>query len=127
MRGLGRSLVRGGLYGLLILGGGGRLAMVAFSLLTPFPVGFTPRGTAIVVVTGGLYGLAGGLLDRLLPLDPAHWWRRGLLLGGLLLLVIAAISIPNRQAGAALQMPILTAVLFGPLGLAFGLAMSRRG
>ncbi|MBI3982779.1 MAG: hypothetical protein HY337_07690 [Gemmatimonadetes bacterium] len=126
MQSLFRFLLRGALAGAGILGAGGRLAMTTFSLITGSPLGFTLRGTAAVVVTGALYGLPGAALcwalgryTRLRPLPQA-------VLGGTaLFVVIAAVSIPNNQADAALERPILSALLFLPLTIAFAAAVRR--
>jgi hypothetical protein len=112
--------------GLLILGLGGRLAMTAFSLLTPLSIGFSLKGTGAVVLTGGLYGLLGGAIaaasGRWLAERPA---LRGLLLGAVLLAVIVPISFRLRQAGAVAVSPVLSFVLFAPLPVLFGIALAR--
>lgn len=119
-------LFRGALVGAAILGFGGRLAMTAFSLITGLPLGFTAAGTAAVVVTGALYGLPGAALcwalDQYTRIRPVS---RATLGGTALFLVIAAVSIPNNQAAAAIDRPFLTAALFLPLTIAFGAAVQR--
>ncbi len=73
-----------------------------------------------------LYGAPGAALcwalsryTRLRPLP------RAALGGTALLLVIAAVAIPNNQADAALERPGLTAALFVPLTIAFAAAVGR--
>lgn len=100
--------------------------MVAFSLIIGLPLGLTPSGTAAVVLTGALYGLPGGalcwVLDRHVRLRAAP--RAAV--GGMVLFVgIAAVSIPNNQAAAALERPILSTVLFLPLAIAFAAVVQR--
>lgn len=115
------------LVGAVVLGVGGRLAMTAFSLITGLPLGFSVSGTAAVVLTGAVYGLPGAAwcwaLGRYTHLRPVP---KVVIAGTALFAVIAAISIPNNQADAALERPLLTTLLFLPLTIAFA-AVMRRG
>jgi hypothetical protein len=120
-------LLRGLVLGAAILGVGGRLLMAGFSLILGLPLGFTVRGSAAVVATGAVYGLLGGAVcwtvDRARRITAVP---RAALSGLILFLLIAAVSIPNDQAGAALEHPVLSTVLFLPLTIAFAAAVRRR-
>jgi hypothetical protein len=123
---VGRVIRAGGL-GFLILGIGGRLTMALFSALTPFPVGFTWKGSFTVAVTGALYGLGAGAIAGALP----AWRSRrptlvdGAILGLVVLAIIAAVSTGLRQVSAARAFPALAIVLFAPLAVTFGVVLAR--
>ena len=123
-----RYLARGALAGVGILGVGGRLAMAAFSLITGLPLGFwfSAGGSAAVVLTGALYGLPGGLLCWALDRGARiSFWPRAALSGTVLFLGVTAVAVPNNQAGAARERPILSIALFLPLAVAFAGVVQR--
>lgn len=116
-----RHVLKGTIAGALVLGLGGRAGMALLSAFTPLPLGLTLRGTLTVILTGALYGAAGGALRwaarRRLP-RPA--WLRMLVVGSVYFAIVAGISIANNQAGAALLYPALSVGVFWPLFLTWG-------
>jgi len=100
--------------------------MAAFSLITGLPLAFSVAGSAAVVLSGALYGLLGGVLcwvlDRRLRIS---FWPRAALSGTVLFLGVTAVAVPNNQAGAALERPILSILLFLPLAIAFAAVVQR--
>jgi len=99
--------------------------MVAFSLIVGLPLGLTVRGSAAVLLTGLLYGLAGGLFCWAMDRTRVPFLPRAALSGSMLFLAIVAVSVPNNQAGAALARPILSITLFLPLAIAFAAVVQR--
>jgi hypothetical protein len=109
------TCLTGAAVGLLLLGGGGRLAMHAIARMTGGSGDFTLDGTVFVLLLGAVSGAAGGLLlflSRLLlhrwpPLPTLAFW------GGLVALTLRGLN----------PIDSLRLALFLPVVLLFGLAL----
>lgn len=113
-----RGLLLGALLGLPILGGGGRLAMHAVSLLAADAQhSVSVQGTITVLLAGLAAGIAGGviyaLLARVLP-------ARRLLRDALFAVILALLTLRGLN-----PVRTLTLALFVPVVLVYGVAFER--
>jgi hypothetical protein len=98
-----RTVVLGGLLGLVILGVGGRIVMAWIAADAGGTPRFTLGGTMTVVLLGAASGLAGGVMavaSRWLVgrVVPRHQWLEHVLLAAMLLLVTMR-GLRGTQAG----------------------------
>jgi hypothetical protein len=114
------GLMSGGLWGLLILGGGSRVAMRLVALIMGIPPSATATGTLGLLLmgtfVGGIIGLLYALITRWLP-----WhWRINAALFGVMLAAVAVQPFVGTPTGeAALAPPWIGAPLFVALPLLF--------
>lgn len=114
------GLVSGGLWGLLILGGGSRVAMRLVALIMGIPPSATATGTLGLLMmgafVGGVIGLLYALITRWLPW---HWRTNGALFGILLAAVALQPFVGTPTGEAALAPPWIGALLFVALPAIF--------
>lgn len=107
------GLVCGGLWGLLILGGGSRVAMRLVALIMGIPPAATATGTLGLLLMGAFVGGVIGVLYSLIT----HWlpwhWRTNAALFSILLAAVALQPFVGAPTGeAALAPPRIGAPLF---------------
>jgi hypothetical protein len=111
------ALGAGVIFGTLILGVGGRLAMRVIGILDGTPVGFTVGGSVTVVFLGAVAGAAGGLIlwaaRRLFPRTPMA--RGALFWGALTFLTLRGLN----------PVTVERVLVFGPLVVAYGACLYR--
>jgi hypothetical protein len=113
-----RGPLLGAVLGLPILGGGGRLAMHAVSLLAADAQhSVTAQGTITVLLAGVVAGTAGGaiyaVLARVLP-------ARRILRDALFTVVLVLLTLRGLN-----PVQVLTLALFMPVVLLYGIALER--
>ena len=113
-----RGSLLGAVLGLPILGGGGRLAMHAFSLLAADAQhSVSVQGTITVLLAGLAAGVAGGVIYAALArVLPTRRLPRDAVFGGVLVLLALRGLNPVRT---------LTLALFMPVILLYGIALER--
>lgn len=113
----------GGLVGGLA-GIAARVAMRIFAERTQPTVSFTVEGSMMIIVMGGLFGLAMGIVYvALRAWLPGPTLVKGLLFGSALVVAVVA-PVILTQPGEAGPDPVLGVVLFSGLALAFGLLLA---
>ncbi|MCE7989084.1 MAG: hypothetical protein DYG89_48645 [Caldilinea sp. CFX5] len=114
------GLVSGGLWGLLILGGGSRVAMRLVALIMGIPPSATATGTLGLLLMGAFVGSVIGVLYALLARWlPWHWRTNALLLSIMLAAVAVQPFVGARTGEAALAPSWIGAPLFVALPLLF--------
>lgn len=124
LRGVITGLIAG-VVGGLVAGLGARLAMRGVVYASGLRPAFTLEGTFVILVVCVVLGIPGGLafvaLRRFLP--GAGLWQ-GLSYGVLLFVIfLAPPFLFYREGEATLASPLVTVLLFGPITLAYGLAV----
>ena len=114
------GLLTGGLWGLLILGGGSRVAMRLVALIMGIPPSATATGTLGLLLMGGFVGGILGVLYALITRWlPWHWRTNAAILSILLAAVALQPFVGERTGEASLAPPWIGAPLFVALPLLF--------
>ncbi|MBA3340390.1 MAG: hypothetical protein H0T48_00990 [Gemmatimonadaceae bacterium] len=120
MRGrIGAIIVYGALLGALILGGGGRVAMRAITIMNGVQGSVTPSGTLTVVLAGAASGIGGAVIYLIAAVivrhvAPKREWIRHFVFGGSLMLVTLRGLNP---------VDLVRLALFTPLVASFAMAL----
>lgn len=114
------GLMSGGVWGLLILGGGSRVAMRLVALIMGIPPSATVTGTLGLLFVGAFVGSVIGVLYALLARWlPWHWRTNALLLSIMLAAVVMQPFVGVRTGEASLAPSWISATLFVALPLLF--------
>lgn len=119
------GVLTGALLGMLVLGGGARLAMRVVALLAGMPTSFTWPGTLAILAGGAVVGALLGVLY--VPVRRWTPWSRLIIatLFGLVLAALIAFAFTRVADGEfGLIAPWIGAALFAPLPVYFSLALS---
>lgn len=118
---VGLCVISGLFVGLLIIGGGMRLAMRLVAWIAGMPPAFTLSGTMLVVMIGLVFGAVLGLLYA--PVArwlSVRWWMKGLQFGLPFAALTALAFMTDPEGELAIVSPWIGASLFVPLPLLFG-------
>ena len=109
-----------GLIGGMVAGGSARLAMRVFAVSVEHPTDFTIGGSAVIMISGMIIGVAVGVAyvaaRRVLP---GPWAVRGLFFGALMAALVL-LGFANTPPDEAVPDPVLGAALFALIALEVG-------